>query len=63
MAKESSTRDKSKNESAKGEKESDIYISYNSLSQSGEVKSVSQAMHKYIKEGFAKIAPKKMDNK
>ncbi len=41
------------------QRKSDIYISYNSLSQTGDVNSVSESMHKYIKEGFAKLLTKK----
>lgn len=48
----------SKNLSVKRESKRDIYISYNSLSQQGEVKSVSQSMHNYIKEGFDRISRK-----
>jgi len=60
MAVENNTHNKSKNLSVKGERKSDIYISYNSLSQKGEVKSVSEAMHNYIKEGFEKITSKEV---
>ena len=59
MAIENNFRDESKNLSVSGEDKRDIYISYNSLSQKNEVKSVSQAMHEYIKGGFAKFTPKK----
>lgn len=59
MAIENNPRNKSENLSVKGEGKRDIYTSYNSLSQRGEVKSVSQAMHEYIKGGFAKFSPKK----
>ena len=53
------TKDKSKDLSSKREDKQDIYISYNSLSQKGEIKSVSQAMREYIKNGFAKFSSKK----
>jgi len=52
------SQDNSKKIPVKEERKSDIYISYNALSQGGEVKSVSEAMHKYIEEGFAKITAK-----
>lgn len=47
--------DKSKKLPTKAKWQSDVYISYNSLSSRGELRSVSQAMRNYIKEGFAKI--------
>jgi len=59
MAIENNFREGSKDPSVPGEDKRDIYISYNSLSQKGEVKSVSQAMREYIKGGFAKFTPKK----
>lgn len=62
MAIKSNIQDKSKNLPVKEGKRSDIYISHNALSQKGEVKSVSEAMHKYIKEGFEKITTKNKNN-
>ncbi|MBO9676308.1 MAG: hypothetical protein J7577_22900 [Sphingobacteriaceae bacterium] len=62
MATKSNIQEKSKNLPVKEGKRSDIYTSNNSLSQRGEVKSVSEAMHKYIKEGFEKIAATKKKN-
>ena len=32
-----------------------IYTSYNALTGRAEVKSVSQSMHEFIKDGFAKL--------
>ena len=58
MAINNYTIDKSENLSIRKEDKRDIYISYNSLSQKGEVKSVSKAMREYIKDGFAKFSSK-----
>lgn len=60
MAVDNNHRNKSKYLSVKDEGRRDIYISYNTLSQRGEEKSVSQAMHEYIKNGFAKFSTKKV---
>ncbi|HEX2846256.1 MAG TPA: hypothetical protein VHN59_06885 [Chitinophagaceae bacterium] len=59
MSIETNPRDESKNLSVKREDKKDVYISYNSIAQSGEKKSVSKAMHEFIKQGFAKFTLKK----
>jgi hypothetical protein len=43
------------NKSSSREKKRDVYTSYNALAGRAEVKSVSQSMHEFIKEGFAKF--------
>jgi len=47
--------DKSKKLSFKKEAKRAVYTSYNALAGRAEVKSVPQAMHEFISEGFAKL--------
>lgn len=59
MSIDKSPRDKSKSLTIKKETDREIYTSYNTLAGKTEVKSVSQSMREYIKDGFSKFKPHK----
>ena len=48
-------KDSLKKSPVKPEVKREVYVSYNALAGRSEIKSVSQGMRDFIKEGFAKI--------